>query len=117
MKPQQILVGILVLAALGLGAVLVFGRGDGGPLTLSGYIEGEPLYPASPVSGRLAALDVQRGDSVSPREGHLGSQKPHSMHLSTMASAAGSGLRCRRCACGSSLSSTPVLFATMQLPK
>lgn len=66
MKPQQILVGILLLAALGLGAVLLFGRGDGGSHMLSGYIEGEPLYPASPVSGRLAALDVQRGDSVGP---------------------------------------------------
>ena len=34
-----------------------------------------------------------RGESVSPRDGHFGSQKPHSMHLSMSGSAAGSGFR------------------------
>ena len=37
-----------------------------------------------------------RGLNVRPFEGHTGSQKPHSMHLSTSSSAAGSGLRCLR---------------------
>jgi len=50
-----------------------------------------------------------RGDSVRPRDGHFGSQKPHSMHLSTSGSAAGSGFRLRRCASGSSLRITPGL--------
>src|SRR5512136_566875 len=50
-----------------------------------------------------------RGDSVSPADGHSGSQKPHSMHLSTSASAAGSGFRWRRCASRSSVISTPGL--------
>jgi HlyD family secretion protein len=65
MKPQQILVAILVLAAAGLGAFLLFGRGGPDHGVLSGYVEGEPLYPASPVAGRLVELNVQRGDTVS----------------------------------------------------
>ena len=39
-----------------------------------------------------------RGDSVRPRDGQFGSQKPHSMHLSTSGRAAGSGFRFFRCA-------------------
>jgi HlyD family secretion protein len=64
MKPQQILVGALLLSAAGLGIFLAFSGNDEGGNVLSGYIEGEPLYPASPVAGRLVALDVQRGDVV-----------------------------------------------------
>ena len=64
MKPQQILIGALLLSAAGLGAFLAFGGGKEGSNVLSGYIEGEPLYPASPVAGRLVALGVQRGDVV-----------------------------------------------------
>jgi hypothetical protein len=37
-----------------------------------------------------------RGDSVSVCDGHFGSQNPHSMHLSTSGSHAGSGFRCLR---------------------
>jgi HlyD family secretion protein len=65
MKPQQILVGALLLSAAALGVFLAFGRGDQGGNVLSGYVEGEPLYPASPVAGRLVELGVQRGDVVS----------------------------------------------------
>ncbi|MDP3740512.1 MAG: HlyD family efflux transporter periplasmic adaptor subunit [Hyphomonadaceae bacterium] len=64
LKPQQILVGVLLLSAAGLAAFLAFGHGAGNSATLSGYIEGEPLYPASPLAGRLVRIDVQRGDSV-----------------------------------------------------
>ncbi len=64
MKPQQILVGVLLLSAAGLAAFLAFGRGGDGAHTLSGYVEGEALYPASPVAGRLVRLGVQRGDNV-----------------------------------------------------
>ncbi|MDP3494930.1 MAG: HlyD family efflux transporter periplasmic adaptor subunit [Hyphomonadaceae bacterium] len=64
MKPQQILIGALLLSAAGLGAFLAFGGGREGGDVLSGYIEGEPLYPASPVAGRLVELHVQRGDVV-----------------------------------------------------
>lgn len=64
MKPQQILVGVLLAAAVGLAAFLLLGSGDKGRDVLSGYVEGEALYPASPVAGRLVQLDVQRGDVV-----------------------------------------------------
>lgn len=64
MKPQQILVGALLLSAAGLGAFLAFGGNNEGGAVLSGYVEGEPLYPASPVAGRLVELAVQRGDAV-----------------------------------------------------
>jgi HlyD family secretion protein len=63
-KPQQILVGVLLLSAVGLGAFLLFGRGGHEGTTLSGYVEGEALYPASPLAGRLVRIDVQRGDAV-----------------------------------------------------
>jgi HlyD family secretion protein len=64
MKPQQILVGVLLLSAAGLAAFLAFGRGEPGGHTLSGYVEGEALYPASPVAGRLVSINVQRGDAI-----------------------------------------------------
>lgn len=64
MKPQQILVGALALAAAGLAGFLIVGRGGSDHGVLSGYVEGEPLYPASPVAGRLVELNVQRGDAV-----------------------------------------------------
>jgi HlyD family secretion protein len=64
MKPQQILVGVLLLSAAGLAAFLAFGRGDQSGGVLSGYVEGEALYPASPVAGRLVRVDVKRGDMV-----------------------------------------------------
>lgn len=64
MKPQQILIGALILSAAGLGAFLAFGGSHEDVQTLSGYVEGEPLYPASPVAGRLVELGVQRGDVV-----------------------------------------------------
>jgi HlyD family secretion protein len=64
MKPQQILVGVLVLSAVGLGLFLAFGNNSADRHVLSGYIEGEPLYPASPVAGQLTDLPVQRGDAI-----------------------------------------------------
>ena len=64
MKPQRILVAVLLLAAAGIALFLAFGRGSAGGPMLSGYVEGEPLYPASPVAGRLVDLQVQRGDVV-----------------------------------------------------
>ncbi|MFT3722266.1 MAG: HlyD family efflux transporter periplasmic adaptor subunit [Hyphomonadaceae bacterium] len=69
MKPQQILVGVLVLAAAGLAVFLLFGRGGSDHGVLSGYVEGEPLYPASPVAGRLTELNVQRGDTIAAGAG------------------------------------------------
>ncbi|OYW90826.1 MAG: secretion protein HlyD [Caulobacterales bacterium 32-67-6] len=64
MKPQVILVAALVAGAAGLAAFLVLGPRFSAPHVLSGYIEGEALYPATPLSGRLVELAVQRGDTV-----------------------------------------------------
>jgi len=64
MKPQRAIVAVLVLTALVLGAVLLLAPKLSRPRTLSGYIEGEPLYLASPVSGALADIALRRGDQV-----------------------------------------------------
>lgn len=63
-KPQQILVGALLVSAATLAAFLAFGRGEQNGAALSGYVEGEALYPASPLAGSLVRIDVQRGDEV-----------------------------------------------------
>jgi HlyD family secretion protein len=44
-------------ATMGLG-------GDGGPLRVQGYVEGEYVYVGAPVAGRLATLYVARGAQV-----------------------------------------------------
>jgi HlyD family secretion protein len=48
---------IALAAAMGLG-------GDGGALQVQGYVEGEYVYVAAPVAGRLETLDVMRGARV-----------------------------------------------------
>jgi HlyD family secretion protein len=48
---------VAVAAAFGLG-------GDGGPLQVQGYVEGEYVYVGAPVAGRLETLQVARGDRV-----------------------------------------------------
>ena len=53
-------IGVAVLAALIWWA---FGR-DEGPEPWLGYVEGEAIEVAAPVSGQLAALNVQRGGQV-----------------------------------------------------
>ncbi|WP_312163539.1 HlyD family efflux transporter periplasmic adaptor subunit [Phenylobacterium sp.] len=64
MKPQRLLVVALLLVALALVAALwAFPRLHRTP-ALSGYVEGEPLYLASPVAGRVDQMLVQRGDRV-----------------------------------------------------
>jgi len=60
---QRLLIVGLVLAALvlgGLAALPHFRR----PATLSGYVEGEPLYLSAPVSGAVVQVNVRRGDEV-----------------------------------------------------
>lgn len=54
------LAGIAVLAAL---IWFAFGR-DEGPEPWLGYVEGEAVEVATPVSGQLASLNVQRGGQV-----------------------------------------------------
>jgi len=64
MKPQQILIGGLVLVAAGLVSAIVLIPRLTPPRVLSGYVEGEPLYLAAPVSGSVTGLAVRRGDRV-----------------------------------------------------
>jgi HlyD family secretion protein len=64
MKPQRILVGGLLLAAVVLVAVIWVVPRFSRPHTLSGYVEGEPLYLAAPVAGSVDQVFVQRGDRV-----------------------------------------------------
>ena len=40
--------------------------GDGGALHVQGYVEGEYVYVAAPVAGRLETLHVARGAQVAP---------------------------------------------------
>jgi HlyD family secretion protein len=52
-----------------LGGALValaaaIGLGGGGPLVVQGYVEGEYVYVAAPVAGRLETLHVARGAQV-----------------------------------------------------
>jgi HlyD family secretion protein len=48
---------VALAAAMGLG-------GDGGPLQVQGYVEGEYVYVGAPVAGRLETLHAARGDRV-----------------------------------------------------
>lgn len=59
------------LVALGLAAVALAGSGwwwttrdDEGDRVLSGYVEGDSLYLAAPVSGRIDALYLREGERV-----------------------------------------------------
>ena len=61
---QRLLVIALLLAAAGLIAALVLTPRLNRPNVLTGYVEGEPLYLAAPVSGAVAQIHVQRGDRV-----------------------------------------------------
>ena len=64
MKPQRLLVVGLLLAALTAVAVLWFVPRLSRTPILTGYVEGEALYLATPVAGRIDKVLVQRGDQV-----------------------------------------------------
>ena len=65
---QRLLVIVLLLAAAGLIAALVLIPRLNRPHVLTGYVEGEALYLAAPVSGAVAEVYVQRGDRVKAGE-------------------------------------------------
>jgi HlyD family secretion protein len=50
--------------ALFIAAGVVCGCSDNKPITYQGYVEGEYVYVASPVGGRLEHLLVQRGQTI-----------------------------------------------------
>jgi HlyD family secretion protein len=64
MKPQRLVVLILAGLALLFLAWRILASGFAPAPTLSGYIEGETLYLASPVAGTVAQLGVRRGQRV-----------------------------------------------------
>ena len=68
MTPQRLIIAGLALAALALASFLFLAPKFKHVATLSGYVEGEPLYLASPVSGMLTELKIQRGDRVAGGE-------------------------------------------------
>ncbi len=64
MTRQRLLVASLILtAAVIIGLIVWLPRGEGPP-TLTGYIEGEPLYFAAPVGGTVKSVAVARGQDV-----------------------------------------------------
>ncbi|MCW3835527.1 HlyD family secretion protein [Sphingomonas canadensis] len=64
MKPQRAVVFVLAALALGFLAWRLLSPQFQPAQSLSGYIEGESLYLASPVSGSVARVSVRRGDRV-----------------------------------------------------
>ncbi|HTX51650.1 MAG TPA: HlyD family efflux transporter periplasmic adaptor subunit [Caulobacteraceae bacterium] len=64
MNAQRGIVAALALTGLILAGVVYLAPQLRPTRALSGYIEGEPLYLAPPISGQLTQVDVQRGDRV-----------------------------------------------------
>jgi HlyD family secretion protein len=64
MKAQRLVILVLAVLALLFLAWLLLAPSFRPAPTLSGYIEGETLYLASPVAGTVANLGVRRGDRV-----------------------------------------------------
>jgi HlyD family secretion protein len=64
MNAQRGIIAVLALAGLILAGVIYLAPQLRPTRALSGYIEGEPLYLAPPISGQLTQVDVQRGDRV-----------------------------------------------------
>lgn len=61
---QRLLTVVLLALAVALITALVLVPRLNRPPTLSGYVEGEPLYLATPISGTVKAMTAQRGDRV-----------------------------------------------------
>jgi len=64
MTRQRLLVAVLMLVAVAVIVGLVLIPRLGRHAVLSGYIEGEPLYLASPIAGTVRAMYVVRGQDV-----------------------------------------------------
>ena len=64
MNPQRLVIGGLALAAVVIAAILFVVPQFRATPRLSGYVEGEPLYLASPIAGQLTQVMVARGQRV-----------------------------------------------------
>lgn len=62
-RQRLLVVGLIVTAAVIVGLVVWVPRLSQ-PRTLSGYIEGEPLYLAAPIAGTVRQVSVTRGQDV-----------------------------------------------------
>ena len=63
MRQRLLVIGLLIAAAVLIAVLWAFPKLHRSPV-LSGYVEGEALYMASPVAGRVDQMLVQRGDRV-----------------------------------------------------
>lgn len=63
MRQRLLVLGLLAAAAALIALLWLYPRLHSSPV-LSGYVEGEALYMASPVAGRVDQMLVQRGDRV-----------------------------------------------------
>ena len=66
MKPQRLIILVLLVLGLVFLGWRLLAPQFRPAATLSGYIEGETLYLASPVAGTVAQLGVRRGERVRP---------------------------------------------------
>jgi HlyD family secretion protein len=64
MTRQKLLIAALLAVALTIVGVLFLAPRLGRPEVLTGYVEGEPLYLAAPVSGTVTSMSVVRGQRV-----------------------------------------------------
>ncbi|MEO8115396.1 MAG: HlyD family efflux transporter periplasmic adaptor subunit [Phenylobacterium sp.] len=62
-RQRLLILGLLLAAAAIVAALVLVPQWRRAP-TLSGYIEGEPLYLAAPVAGTVTAMQVVRGQTV-----------------------------------------------------
>ena len=62
-RPPILVVGLIAAAAVVVGLLVWIPRLNP-PRTLSGYIEGEPLYLAAPIAGTVRTVNVVRGQDV-----------------------------------------------------
>lgn len=69
MNRQRLLVAVLLLVGAAIVAGLIVVPQLNRTRTLTGYVEGEPLYLAAPVAGTVKAMYVARGDQVKAGQG------------------------------------------------
>ena len=62
-RQRALLAGLILTAVVIIGLIVWLPR-SAPPRTLTGYIEGEPLYFAAPVSGTVKSVAVARGQDV-----------------------------------------------------
>jgi len=63
-NPQRLIIAALVVTALVLGGFILLAPQFKPTPLLSGYVESEPLYLASPISGVVTRVAVARGERV-----------------------------------------------------